>query len=68
MDSVTLAEVLSPSQISQFLNCPAKWMFRYLLDLKDQGQWCRTRSAKESSYRGGAVRYVRDDAALLEHL
>lgn len=37
MDSVTLAEVLSPSQISQFLNCPAKWMFRYLLDLKDQG-------------------------------
>jgi len=35
MDSVTLAEVLSPSQISQFLNCPAKWMFRYLLDIKD---------------------------------
>jgi len=24
-----LAEVLSPSQVSQFLNCPAKWMFRY---------------------------------------
>jgi hypothetical protein len=37
MDSVTLAEVLSPSQISQFLNCPAKWMFRYLLDLKELG-------------------------------
>jgi RecB family exonuclease len=37
MDSVTLAEVLSPSQISQFLNCPAKWMFRYLLDFKDPG-------------------------------
>ena len=32
-----LAEVLSPSQVSQFLNCPAKWMFRYLLDLKDPG-------------------------------
>lgn len=30
-----LAEVLSPSQVSLFLNCPAKWMFRYLLDLKD---------------------------------
>src|ERR1700738_3500935 len=30
-----LAEVLSPSQASQFLNCPAKWMFRYLLDLKE---------------------------------
>ena len=30
-----LAEVLSPSQVSQFLNCPAKWMFRYLLDLKE---------------------------------
>ena len=34
---VLLAEVLSPSQVSQFLNCPAKWMFRYLLDLKDPG-------------------------------
>src|SRR6202049_2611942 len=32
-----LAEVLSPSQVSQFLNCPAKWMFRYLLDLKESG-------------------------------
>jgi hypothetical protein len=32
-----LAEVLSPSQVSLFLNCPAKWMFRYLLDLKDPG-------------------------------
>src|SRR6202451_3924634 len=32
-----LAEVLSPSQVSQFLNCPAKWMFRYLLDLKEPG-------------------------------
>ena len=30
-----LAEVLSPSQVSQFLSCPAKWMFRYLLDLKE---------------------------------
>jgi hypothetical protein len=30
MDSVTLADFLSPSQISQFLNCPAKWMFREL--------------------------------------
>src|SRR6516225_6368661 len=30
-----LAEVLSPSQVSQFLNCPAKWMFRYLLNLKE---------------------------------
>jgi hypothetical protein len=37
MDSVTLAEVLSPSQTSQFLNCPAKWMFRYLLDINDPG-------------------------------
>lgn len=35
--SVTAAEVLSPSQVSQFLNCPAKWMFRYLLDLKEPG-------------------------------
>jgi RecB family exonuclease len=35
MGSVTAAEVLSPSQVSQFLNCPAKWMFRYLLDLKE---------------------------------
>lgn len=32
-----LAEVLSPSQVSQFLNCPAKWMFRYLLDLRERG-------------------------------
>src|ERR1700730_10025072 len=32
-----LAEVLSPSQVSQFLKCPAKWMFRYLLDLKEPG-------------------------------
>src|SRR6202051_1321329 len=32
-----LAEVLSPSQVSQFVNCPAKWMFRYLLDLKEPG-------------------------------
>src|SRR6202167_2690478 len=32
-----LAEVLSPSQVSQFLNCPAKWMLRYLLDLKEPG-------------------------------
>src|ERR1700691_5449570 len=32
-----LAEVLSPSQVTQFLNCPAKWMFRYLLDTKDPG-------------------------------
>src|SRR6266545_3227597 len=32
-----LAEVLSPTQVSQFLNCPAKWMFRYLLDLKEPG-------------------------------
>lgn len=32
-----LAEVLSPTQISQFLNCPAKWMFRYLMDLTEAG-------------------------------
>jgi RecB family exonuclease len=32
-----LGEVLSPSQVSQFLNCPAKLMFRYLLDLKEVG-------------------------------
>src|SRR6202140_3901771 len=32
-----LAQVPSPSQVSQFLNCPAKWMFRYLLDLKEPG-------------------------------
>jgi RecB family exonuclease len=36
-DNSLLAEVLSPSQVSQFLNCPAKWMFRYLLDLKEPG-------------------------------
>lgn len=32
-----LAEVLSPSQVLQFLNCPAKWMFRYLRELKEPG-------------------------------
>ncbi len=32
-----LAEVLSPTQVSQFLSCPAKWMVRYLLDLKEPG-------------------------------
>jgi hypothetical protein len=32
-----LAAVLSPSHVSLFLSCPAKWMFRYLLDLKDPG-------------------------------
>ena len=32
-----LADVLSPSQVSLFLNCPAKWMFRYLLDVEDPG-------------------------------
>ena len=31
-----LGAVLSPSQ-AQFLNCPAKWMFRYLLNLKEPG-------------------------------
>ena len=35
--AVLLAEVLSPSQVTQFLNCPAKWMFRYLLDTRDPG-------------------------------
>lgn len=29
------AEILSPSQVTQFLRCPAKWYFRYLLDLKE---------------------------------
>jgi RecB family exonuclease len=29
------AEVLSPSQVTQFLHCPAKWYFRYLLDLPE---------------------------------
>jgi RecB family exonuclease len=29
------AEVLSPSQVTQFLQCPAKWYFRYLLDLEE---------------------------------
>jgi RecB family exonuclease len=32
-----LGEVLSPTQVAQFLNCPAKWMFRYLMDLKEPG-------------------------------
>jgi RecB family exonuclease len=31
------AEVLSPSQVSQFLTCPAKWMFRYLMDVEEPG-------------------------------
>jgi len=35
MGSVTAAEVLSPSQVTQFLHCPAKWYFRYLLDLPE---------------------------------
>ena len=29
------AEVLSPSQVIQFLHCPAKWYFRYFLDLPE---------------------------------
>ena len=29
------AEVLSPSQVTQFLHCPAKWYFRYFLDLPE---------------------------------
>lgn len=29
------AEALSPSQVTQFLNCPAKWYFRYFLDLEE---------------------------------
>lgn len=29
------AAVLSPSQVTQFLHCPAKWYFRYLLDLPE---------------------------------
>jgi hypothetical protein len=33
MGSVTAAEVLSPSQATQFLHCPAKWYFRYFLDV-----------------------------------
>ncbi len=32
-----LGVVLSPSQATQFLNCPAKWMFRYLLNVKEAG-------------------------------
>ena len=28
-------EVLSPTQVTQFLNCPAKWYFRYFLDLEE---------------------------------
>lgn len=35
-------EVLAPSQVSQFLNCPAKWMSRYLLDLKEVGTAAQT--------------------------
>jgi putative RecB family exonuclease len=29
------AEVLSPTQATQFLNCPAKWYFKYFLDLEE---------------------------------
>lgn len=29
------AEVLSPSQVTQFLHCPAKWYFRYFLDVPE---------------------------------
>jgi RecB family exonuclease len=36
-ESLLLAEMLSPAQVLQFLNCPAKWMFRYLMDLKEPG-------------------------------
>jgi putative RecB family exonuclease len=36
MGSVTHhAEVMSPSQVTQFLQCPAKWYFRYFLDLPE---------------------------------
>ena len=30
-----LGEVLSPSQVNMFLNCPAKWYFRYLIGLSE---------------------------------
>lgn len=30
-----LGEVLSPSQVNTFLNCPAKWYFRYLVGLSE---------------------------------
>lgn len=30
-----LGEVLSPSQVNTFLNCPAKWYFRYLVGLTE---------------------------------
>lgn len=30
-----LGEVLSPSQVNTFLNCPAKWYFRYLVGLRE---------------------------------
>lgn len=29
------AEVLSPTQVTQFLHCPAKWYFRYFLGLEE---------------------------------
>ena len=31
----TLGELLSPSQVSTFLSCPAKWYFRYALGLRE---------------------------------
>ena len=31
-----LGEVLSPSQVNTFLNCPAKWYFRYLVGLRER--------------------------------
>jgi CRISPR/Cas system-associated exonuclease Cas4 (RecB family) len=34
-EQMGLADVLSPSQVNTFLSCPAKWCFKYLLDLKE---------------------------------
>jgi CRISPR/Cas system-associated exonuclease Cas4 (RecB family) len=34
-EQMGLADVLSPSQVSTFLACPAKWCFKFLLDLRE---------------------------------
>ena len=34
-EQIGVADVLSPSQVNTFLACPAKWCFKYLIDLTE---------------------------------
>jgi hypothetical protein len=35
-----LGESLSPSQVTSYLTCPAKWYFRYLVGLCEPATGC----------------------------